>query len=466
MGRGASGARAPRGVLAALAASCQIALLGLPSPAAGQEGSPEVENFRLTPSTFCYGDRVRYAFSYRNFPAGGLAAVKDARVVADWRRAGERPTVMWRLAPRRDELALHPARDGTFASGVRYWRQEGAPAGGVDLRLSLTLTLGDGREVASSATGRYAARSCPPVTPLTTLTGGPTGRIGFETATPTTRQFLTGAKDAPRAVIWGDLGLPRSGAGRVPAVILIHGSEGVGPREVRWAEELAEIGVAAFIVDSTTGRGLKNVTSDLSSGAMIVDVYRALGLLATHPRIDPSRIALMGGSRGCVVSLFASLTRFRRMHGPAGVEFAAYLPFYPGCVVDHIGGDQVSDRPIRIFHGQADDWTPVGPCREYAERLRRAGKDVQITEYPGAHHAFDDPSLPPAQFRPEVVNPSRCFFVELPGGRVVNRATGQPLDFDDPCFSDGATTGYDPVAHRQAIRAVKEFLAATFGLRR
>jgi dienelactone hydrolase len=304
------------------------------------------------------------------------------------------------------------------------------------------------------------------VTPLTTLSGGGTGRIGFETATPTTTQFLTGAKDGKRAVIWGDLGLPPTGAGRVPAVIFVHGSEGVGPREARWAEELAGIGVAAFIVDSLTGRGFKKVTAELSSGAMIVDAYRALGVLATHPRIDPSRIALMGGSRGGVVTLYASLARFRRMHGPAGLEFAAYLPFYPGCVVDYIEAEQVSDRPIRIHHGAADDWSQVGPCREYALRLRRARKDVLMTEYPGAHHAFDDPSLPPAQYRQDVVNPSRCFFVELPGGKVVNRATRRPLDFDDPCFFDGATTGYAPVAHRQAIRAVREFLTATFRLGR
>ena len=464
MRRATRSARAARRALAVLAASCQIGLLGLLSSAAGQEGRPAVENFRFTPATFCYGDRVRYAFSYQNFP-GGLAAVKEAEVVADWQRPGDQPTVMWRLAPRREELARYPAQDGTFVSGVRYWRQEGAPAGGVDVQLSLKLTLGDGREVTAAASGKYTD-ACAPMTPVATLRGGGTGRVGFETATPTTTQFLTGAEDAPRAVIWGDLELPPSGAGRVPAVILIHGSEGVGPREVRWAEELAEIGVASFIVDSTTGRGLKNVTSDLPSGAMIVDMYRALALLATHPRIDPSRIALMGGSRGGVVSLYASLTRFRRMHGPAGVEFAAYLPFYPGCVVDYVDGDQVSARPIRIHHGTADDWTPVGPCREYVERLRRAGKDVQLTEYPGAHHAFDDPSLPPAQFRPGVMNPSRCFFVELPGGKVVNRATGQPLDFDDPCFSEGATAGYGPVAHRQAIRAVREFLTATFKLGR
>ena len=448
----------------ALAASCQLAVLGLPSPAVGQQARPAVENFRFTPPTFCYGDTLRYAFSYRNFP-GGLAAVKEAQVVADWQRAGDQPTVMWRLAPRPEELARHTAASGSFVSGVRYWRQEGAPGGGVDVRFSLKLKLGDGREITGTASGRYAD-ACAPVTPLTTLSGGGTGRIGFETATPTTTQFLTGAKDGKRAVIWGDLALPPTGAGRVPAVIFVHGSEGVGPREARWAEELAGIGVAAFIVDSLTGRGFKKVTAELPSGAMIVDAYRALGVLATHPRIDPSRIALMGGSRGGVVTLYASLARFRRMHGPAGLEFAAYLPFYPGCVVDYIEAEQVSDRPIRIHHGAADDWTPVGPCREYALRLRRARKDVLMTEYPGAHHAFDDPSLPPAQYRPDVVNPSRCFFVELPGGKVVNGATRRPLDFDDPCFFDGATAGYDPVAHRQAIRAVREFLTATFRLGR
>lgn len=449
---------------AALAACCQIAVMGLPSPGGAQDGRSAVEHFRFLPATFCYADHVRYEFAYRNFP-GGLAAVKDVEVMADWQRAGDQATLMWRLAPRREELARHTSASGTFVSGLRYWRQEGAPRGGVDVQFRLTLTLADGRHVTGTAMGRYAD-SCPPVIPRATLAGGPTGRVGFETTTPTTTEFLTGAKGGQPAVIWGDLELPPSGTGRLPAVILIHGSEGVGPREARWAEELAEIGVATFIVDSTSGRGLKNVTADLPSGAMILDVYRALGLLATHPRIDPSRIALLGGSRGGVVSLYASLTRFRRMHGPAGVEFAAYLPFYPGCVVDYIDGEQVSDRPIRIFHGQADDWTPVGPCREYAERLRRAGKDIQLTAYPGAHHAFDDPSLPPAQFRPGVVNPSRCFFVELPGGRVVNRVTQQPLDFDDPCFSQGATAGYDPGAHRRAIRAVKEFVTATFRLGR
>ncbi|MFQ5533018.1 MAG: dienelactone hydrolase family protein, partial [Candidatus Methylomirabilales bacterium] len=204
--------------------------------------------------------------------------------------------------------------------------------------------------------------------------------------------------------------------------------------------------------------------SRLSSGSMMVDAFRALHLLSTHPRIDPARIAVMGFSKGGIVSLYASLSRFRRMHGPEGVEFAAYLAFYPFCGFAFVGDDQVADQPIRIFHGTADDYTPIVPCREYAGRLRRAGKDVRLIEYRDAPHGFDNPNLSRARFLPRVVNPARCSFIERPAGWLMNRETGQPLTFNDPCFSRGATVGYDPRAHRQAVRAVKALLKTTFKL--
>src|SRR5688572_30749221 len=45
--------------------------------------------------------------------------------------------------------------------------------------------------------------------------------------------------------------------------------------------------------------------------------------------------------------------------------------------------------PFRIFHGAEDNWTPAGPCRELAERLRAAGHDVRKDGSPGRARTCD-----------------------------------------------------------------------------
>jgi dienelactone hydrolase len=103
----------------------------------------------------------------------------------------------------------------------------------------------------------------------------------------------------------------------------------------------------------------------------------------------------MGFSRGGQAALYTSVERFQRMHGPTNLEFAAYIPFYAVCNTTYRDDDDVSDRPIRLFHGTADDWVPVAPCRANVERLKAKGKDVQLTEYAGAYHFFDWKDLKP-----------------------------------------------------------------------
>jgi dienelactone hydrolase len=317
--------------------------------------------------------------------------------------------------------------------------------------------LADGREVTSTTAVRYVD-ACPPPALHTTLVTGPTGRIGIQTATPTASEFLGGIKPAATTLIWGDLELPPGRVERSPAVVLVHGSGGVGPREDRWAEELRQAGVATFLLDSFTGRGIAFTAEDqsqLSSLAMIGDAYRALELLATHPRIDSARIAVMGFSKGGAVALYAALKRFQRLHGPAGARFAHHIAFYPPCLVTYVGDLAVTDRPIRLLHGTADDLASIEPCRAYVERLRRAGADAQITEYAGAHHGFDRPSAAPPRRNSREQNTSRCVLEERPEGHLVNRDTGQPFSFSDPCVVLGGTAGPDPAAYRAALHAVK-----------
>jgi dienelactone hydrolase len=311
--------------------------------------------------------------------------------------------------------------------------------------------------------------ACAPVAPVASLGDGRTGTIHFSSISPSSVEFARGQAPADTVVISGELSLPRGRSGPVPAVVLIHGSSGVGRNMPVWVGELTSIGVAAFVVDSFGGRGIRETATDqsrLSSGAMIVDAYRALAVLATHPAIDRERIAVMGFSKGGFVALYSSLDRFQRLWGPSDLRFAAHLPFYPSCNIQLYEDEKVSARPIRIFHGEADNWTPIEPCRRYAERLRQAGADVEVIGFPGAHHGFDAPGASSAFILPSVQNGSGCDLVERTPGVAVHRASGAPATRGDPCLRLGATVGSEPRAQGAAVAAVKAFLTATFGLAR
>jgi len=430
-----------------------LLVVGIISAPLAGEAQPTLEQFRFDPPRLCLRDTFRWGFSYRGIP-GGLAAVKDFEVSGRWEGPGQQ-SIRSVLTPTRDDLQRYAADQGRFESHLMHWGPPRKAPG--EIRYTLRAVLADGREVTSATSVRYVD-ACPPPALHMTLAAEPTGRIGFHTTTPTISDFLQGIRPAATNLIWGDLELPPGSVERSPAVVLVHGSGGVGPREDRWAEKLHQAGAATFLLDSFTGRGIVFTAEDqsqLSSLAMIGDAYRALELLATHPRIDPARIAVMGFSKGGGVALYAALTRFQRLHGPAGARFAHHIAFYPPCFITYVGDEAVTDRPIRLFHGTADDLAPLERCRAYVERLRRAGADAQLTAYAGAHHGFDRPSDAPVRHNPREQNGSRCFWEERPEGHLVNRDTGQPFSLDDPCVFRGGTFGPDPAAYRAALDAVK-----------
>jgi dienelactone hydrolase len=285
----------------------------------------------------------------------------------------------------------------------------------------------------------------------------------FQSMTLTDQEFLTGRKGKP-VTLAGELRLPRPGNDRLPVVVLLHGSGGVSGNVLDWEQDLDAMGVATFVLDSFTGRGIVNTNYDqsqLGRFAMIVDAYRAIDVLAKHPRIDPTRIALMGFSRGGQAALYASLKRFQRLHGPVGQEFAAYIAFYPVCNTVFRDDEDVADKPIRIFHGSADDYAPVEPCRAYVERLKAKGKNVQLTEYAGAGHVFDGRSFKTPLKLEKAPTSRRCELAEAENGVIVNVKTKQPFTWADPCVEYGPTVAYNEKASTEARRAVKDFVTTT-----
>jgi dienelactone hydrolase len=90
-------------------------------------------------------------------------------------------------------------------------------------------------------------------------------------------------------------------------MVIAHGSAGVDTRETAWADRLGALGLATFVVDSFTPRNVRETATDqarLPTAANVADALAALRLLATHPRIDPDRIGIIGFSKGGQVALY------------------------------------------------------------------------------------------------------------------------------------------------------------------
>ena len=285
--------------------------------------------------------------------------------------------------------------------------------------------------------------------------------------TLTDQQFLAGDANGKAVTVSGELRIAQ-GQGRLPVVVLVHGSGGMGPNIESWARELNAMGISTFALDGFTGRGLVSVNMDqalLGRLAFTLDAYRMLEVLAKHPRVDPARIVLMGFSRGGQGALFASLKRFHQMWNKSGIEFAAYIPFYPDCMTTYQSDTDVADKPIRIFHGTPDDYNPVAVCKKYIERLKAAGRDVQLTEYPNAQHGFDNPLGSVAPFMVKGAQTVRnCQIAEEPKGVLINAVTKEPFTYKDACIQQNPHVNYDAEATAAAKLAVKEVLRTTFKL--
>ena len=281
-------------------------------------------------------------------------------------------------------------------------------------------------------------------------------------------QFLKGDAAGKPVNVTGQLRIAQ-GSGRLPVVVMIHGSSGIGPNTDLWTRDFNEMGISTFVLDGFTGRGLTSVGTDqalLGRLNMILDAYKVLDILAKHPRVDPSRIALMGFSRGGQTALFASLKRFHKLWNKSGIDFSTYIPFYPDCMTSYQSDTDVADRPIRIFHGTPDDYNPVARCKAYVERLRSAGRDVQLTEYPNASHNFDNPlrSLTPSVVK-NAQTVRRCTIREEAIGQLINAATMRPFTYKDTCVERDPHVGHDPAATQAARQSVGDLLKTVFKLK-
>jgi dienelactone hydrolase len=276
------------------------------------------------------------------------------------------------------------------------------------------------------------------------------------------QQFLTGDANGKPVTVAGELRIAQ-GTGRLPVVVLMHGSSGVGSSIEPWVHQFNAMGISTFVIDGFSGRGLTAVGPNqalLGRLNLILDIYRALDILAKHPRVDPDRIVLMGFSRGGQAALYASLDRFNKLWNKSGAQFAAYIPFYPDCSTTYATDTDVAARPIRIFHGTPDDYNPVASCKAYVARLQEAKRDVVLTEYPDSAHGFDAGLLGNNTVGVSVnaQTARHCHIKEGEGGVLMNADTQAPFGYKDACIELNPHVGGNPATAEQARQAVTDFL--------
>ena len=220
-------------------------------------------------------------------------------------------------------------------------------------------------------------------------------KMDIPSRTPSTWTEYAHGQGASVTVV-GYLYVPAGAKGPMPAMILKHGSAGLagaqGDNIRKWAKAINDWGMAAFVVDSFTPRGIGDSASDqskLRSLADLADSFAALKVLAADPRIDAGRIGIAGWSRGGAVAMESALESARlAVLAPADPKFAAHVVFY-GMASPQYRDTATNHAPMLFLHGDADNLVPVGPTREFADWIQTQGNPVTFQTYPGVYHDFD-----------------------------------------------------------------------------
>ena len=188
-----------------------------------------------------------------------------------------------------------------------------------------------------------------------------------------------------------ELRMPKDAKGKVPAVIILHGSGGIDGRGLFYAEALNEAGFATLEV-FMFARGQR---PRQGGRATMTHGFGALKYLAGRPDVDSGKISAMGFSFGANLTFRLAVKDANDAFLPnaAGPRFAAHASFYPSCwVFKGAGGNAAfTGAPVLLFSGGRDDYeTSPDSCKELIDALPESTRrHMALQFYPDATHAWD-----------------------------------------------------------------------------
>ena len=189
----------------------------------------------------------------------------------------------------------------------------------------------------------------------------------------------------------GYLARPESGPGPFPAVVVLHGCQGMAAGgSLQLADQFKDWGYVGLAVDSLGPRGLGTGCGGLFN-EQATDAFAALKFLSRQSFVIPDRIAALGSSMGGTSALTAVGRGF--FERAFAEKFAAAIAFYPACA----GHSPLLNAPALILIGAEDETTPAVACRHLVAQPHAEDAPIELVVYPGAHHGFNFAILQPGR---------------------------------------------------------------------
>lgn len=188
----------------------------------------------------------------------------------------------------------------------------------------------------------------------------------------------------------GFFAIPEDADGPVPGVLVCHAWWGHDGFARQKAEELAELGYAAFVLDMYgEGRYVETVpeAQQLVSGVyadrelMRRRARAGLEVLATHEEVDARYLGAIGYCFGGTVAL--ELAR-------SGADLDAVVSFHGNPSTPVPDASQVK-ATLLVLNGAADELVPQRDIDSFHSEMERSGVDYVFINYGGALHSFTEP---------------------------------------------------------------------------
>ncbi len=145
--------------------------------------------------------------------------------------------------------------------------------------------------------------------------------------------------------------------------------------------DMAPVGYQWF---SLQDRSRENIEAGVRAAAPLVD--RFIDEACEARQITPDRVALLGFSQGCMMSLFVGLRRKSPL--------AAILGYSGTLVAADTLADEIASRPpVLLVHGEEDPVVPYQMLASSQAGLEAAGVDVQALSRPGLGHGIDEEGI-------------------------------------------------------------------------